>query len=327
MKYSVALCTYNGEKYLAEQLHSIIAQTIQPSQIVISDDGSKDRTLAIAEEILSNSDIPYSIVENVLKHGVTSNFMNAMRLCEHPVIFTCDQDDIWVAQKAEKMLEVFAANSKALLVLSNGELVDKDAKSLNADVWGAVGIYDYMLQEQKWFDYLLERCLVTGAGMAIKKELLAGVEEIPECWLHDGWLALLAAIQEGIYTCNEKLFLYRQHGNNVVGMKQKKSLKKVLEYIRNTSVMLNVRKNRYERYSQMKLIHSSMLTEAQISKIDACILFWKGACQLQSGKKLEGIRWILENLRNGNYTRFFTGSRGAIRDLVGLFTIRKEGTK
>jgi len=324
MKYSVALCTYNGEKYLAEQLHSIIAQTIRPSQIVISDDGSKDRTLAIAEEILSQSSIPYSIVENALKHGVTGNFMNAMRLCENPVIFTCDQDDIWVDQKAEKMLAVFAANRKALLVLSNGELVDKDAKSMNADVWSAVGIYDYMLREQKWFDYLLERCLVTGAGMAIKKELLDGVEEIPDCWLHDGWLALLAAIQDGIYTCSEKLFLYRQHGNNVVGMKQNKSLKKVIEYIKNTSDMPNVRKIRYDRYSQMQLIHADLLTEEQMSKIDACILFWKGACTLQSGKKFDGIRWILKNLQNGNYARYFTGNRGAIRDLVALFTIRKE---
>lgn len=323
MNYSVALCTYNGERYLAEQLNSIINQTIKPAQIIVSDDGSKDDTFAIAEGILSKSSIQYKIVKNSGKHGVSANFLNAMRLCDYSIIFTSDQDDIWVNQKAEKMLEVFKANRDALLVLSNGELVDKNANLLNADVWKAVGIYDYMLHEQKWFDYLLERCLVTGAGMAIRRDLLEGVEEIPDCWLHDGWFALLAAVQNGVYMCNEKLYLYRQHGNNVIGMKKNTSLGHILGYIKNTAEMPEVRRIRYNRYTQMKQINRDLLSSEQIEKIEKCIAFWKGACELQNGKTIMGINWIMKNLKNGNYTRFFTGTRGAARDVVSLFVLPK----
>ena len=76
--YSVALCTYNGERYIAEQLNSILSQTIPPKEIIISDDGSKDQTLEIVDNLLSHCSVKYRIVKNTGTHGVTKNFCNAI---------------------------------------------------------------------------------------------------------------------------------------------------------------------------------------------------------------------------------------------------------
>lgn len=123
---------YNGERYIAEQLNSILSQTIPPKEIIISDDGSKDQTLEIVDNLLSHCSVKYRIVKNTGTHGVTKNFCNAISRCSENIIFTSDQDDVWVNNKAEIILKIFENNNKALLVFTNGELVDQNLKLLNA---------------------------------------------------------------------------------------------------------------------------------------------------------------------------------------------------
>ena len=92
--YSVALCTYNGEKYISEQIDSILIQTVPPKEIVVSDDGSTDNTLSVVEEIVKTAEVPIRIVHNNVKHGVAGNFYNAIKECTAGIIFTSDQDDV-----------------------------------------------------------------------------------------------------------------------------------------------------------------------------------------------------------------------------------------
>ncbi len=109
-------------------------------------------------------------MKNTGTHGVTKNFCNAISRCSENIIFTSDQDDVWVNNKAEIILKIFENNNKALLVFTNGELVDQNLKLLNCDMWKSVGIATEMLEENKWFEYMLNRCFVTGAAMAFKRE-------------------------------------------------------------------------------------------------------------------------------------------------------------
>ena len=90
MKISVGICTYNGEKYIREQLESIINQSIKPDEIIISDDASEDNTIQIIESILSESDISYIINKNDVRQGLHSNFTKCFELCTGDVIFSCD---------------------------------------------------------------------------------------------------------------------------------------------------------------------------------------------------------------------------------------------
>lgn len=323
LKYSVALCTYNGEKYIIEQLHSIADQTIRPSQIVISDDGSSDKTIELAQQFLSTTGITFEIVKNKKIKGVTGNFSNAFTFCTEDIIFTSDQDDVWVKKKAETMLKVFESHNDAMLVFSDGVLVNEKLQPIGSNMWTSVGISKNMLIEKDWFSYLLNRCLVTGAAMAFKKTLFEESEKIPKSWLHDGWLAWKAFSKNGLYACNEKLIMYRQHGNNVVGMSSVTSFKRIMNYFKRFKANdPNGRYIRYERYLDLEKVMGHTFTKAQQIELKNCIYFWKELIDLENEISiLKRIRIILRNWANGNFKKFANGSRGAFR-LIAISIFR-----
>jgi glycosyltransferase involved in cell wall biosynthesis len=105
IKISVALCTYNGEKYIKEQIISILKQSKRVDEIIISDDNSSDTTLKIVNDLLSDCDIAHKICTHETNIGVTRNFMECISKCSGDIIFTCDQDDVWKKNKVEKMIK------------------------------------------------------------------------------------------------------------------------------------------------------------------------------------------------------------------------------
>ena len=319
-KYSVALCTYNGAKYILEQLDSIVRQTVPPTQIVISDDGSIDGTLEKADKFLSDKKINYILCTNKNNHGVTSNFMNAMKACTEDIIFTSDQDDYWMPNKAEKMLRAYEDNPTALVVFSNGELVDINMNLLNCDIWKAVGITPQRCKEGNWFHYLLKNCLVTGACMSLRRELLNDVDEIPKEWLHDGWLTWAAVIHNGLVPLSEKLIKYRQHGNNVVGMKPVYAFfDRFKGWLANFDEIIEHRVIRYKRYLALQEKWGSRFSKMQQRELADCIYFWKQLVELNDKAAIKRPFIILSLYFCGYYNRFFVGIRGCVRDLFLLF--------
>lgn len=321
LKYSVALCTYNGEKYIAEQLRSILQQTFKPSQIIVSDDGSSDKTILIAETVLSKSNIDYRIVKNTTGKGVISNFQNAISLCRENLIFTSDQDDVWMSNKAYEMIKCFEINPTALLIFSDGELVDENLELLNCSMWKSVGISSDMLKENDWFDYMLNRCFVTGAAMAFKRNLFSKNENIPQAWLHDGWLAWKAVSQGGLIPCDKRLILYRQHKNNVVGMNNVTSLKRIKKYLRNFKIMKREHIIRYERYKVLQDSMGHLFSEEENNHLTMCIDFWNDLVKAdKESSKIRRMKLIINNWRKNNFLRFSNGNKGAIREvLIALF--------
>lgn len=318
--YSVALCTYNGAKYIIEQLDSIVNQTVLPAQIVVSDDGSTDGTMEIVDKYLSDKGIRYIVCKNQNVHGVTGNFMYAMNLCTEDVIFTSDQDDLWMPNKAERMLGVFESNPNALLVFSNGELVDANLNLLNCDVWSAVGITHQRCKEGDWFHYLLKNCLVTGACMSLKKSLLDEIDDIPKEWLHDGWLAWAAVINNGLIPFPEKLIMYRQHGNNEVGMKPVYNIfSRFKSWLTDFDEINEVRLIRYNRYVALQEKWKCKFSVSQQKELSDCIYFWGqliDSVHLSIAKQLSIV--VFSYLR-GYYNRYFVGFRGFVRDLCLIF--------
>ena len=325
--YSVALCTYNGAKYISEQLESIIKQTIPPSQIVISDDGSKDNTIEIVDTILQSSGIRYQIVHNTTKHGVTSNFQNAFSYCTSPIIFCSDQDDVWVNNKAEKMLHTYEAHPEAQVVFSDGELVDSNLNLLGCTVWRAVGITSKRINEGDWFHYLLKTCLVTGAAMSFKKHLLNDVEEIPVEWLHDGWLTWAAVTHNGLVPCNERLFYYRQHGNNEVGMAPVYDIKgRIKGWFKKIDAIKEMRRIRYNRYLSLYNTYRHKFTETQQKEIKKCVSFWGVMIKSEEKSSIKSLFTYCNYLFNGSYSMYYNGFKGFIRDVLLLFLVRQESS-
>ncbi len=223
MKISVCICSYNGENYIAEQLNSIVNQTLKVDEIILSDDKSTDKTIEIAENILKNSGIDYKILINEKNQGVTKNFENSCSHATGDIIFFSDQDDIWMVNKVERICNEFAHNENAQLVFSNAELFDENGVYKDTS-WDRFGfkINDSIFKKSQ-LTYILGRWFVTGATMAAKKSLVNDCLPFNDKFLHDHILSFVACCHNAVFPVNEKLIKYRQHSNQVVGIIKKNS--------------------------------------------------------------------------------------------------------
>ena len=129
---SVAMSTYNGKRFLAEQLSSICAQTRPVDEIVVSDDGSSDGTLRILDDFrLAHPQIRWKILPSAENHGFRASFLRAIQACSGEILFLCDQDDRWAPGKVETMLRYFEANPAMLSLISDFKTIDANGNLLN----------------------------------------------------------------------------------------------------------------------------------------------------------------------------------------------------
>ena len=214
---SVCLATYNGEKYIKEQLFSILPQLSQNDEIVISDDGSKDKTIEI---INSFKDDRIKILHNKNFKGVIGNFENAIKNAKKDFIFLSDQDDIWRRDKVQVILNFFAANQSYTCVFSNAVLIDNKGEKLGERFFKHV--------PKLKFGKLLIKNEFLGCTMAFKRnvKILPFSKKLP---MHD-WYIGLKHIQKGkVGFINQDLIFYRRHGENVTTGKRS-SLLQVLKW-------------------------------------------------------------------------------------------------
>lgn len=318
--YTVVIATYNGEKYLQDQLLSIIRQSVPPNEIILSDDGSKDDTLKKAREIFKANKIKYQIITNDGEHGVVGNFTNAVIHASNNIIFTSDQDDKWVENKAETILKIFEREKAVQLVFTDGYLVDSALKPLGSSMWKAVGITENKIRDKDWFNILIKNCVVTGATMAFKKPLYMENLPIPQEWLHDGWLAWMALTKNALVGLPEKLIFYRQHTANVVGMQPKKSFyKRFYNWIISTKNITQVRKIRYNRYRVLEERQGSHFNEKEHKRLKECIIFWKTLNEFPERSIMSNLKHATYLLIRGAYHRYYTGIRGYLRDILSIY--------
>ena len=210
MKVSVAIATFNGEKYIQRQMESILAQTRLPDEIIISDDCSSDSTLVKLESLSYDAFTKIIVLENKDRIGFIKNFERAIRASTGDVIFICDQDDFWHPEKIEIML---AMQEKALLVHSDAFLVDKKGELLS----GSYSRVSKKSPEFAPFARIIDDNCITGCTTMIARELIDLSPPFPAMMSHDQWLALLAADKQGVRYLPVALVYYRQHENNVIG--------------------------------------------------------------------------------------------------------------
>lgn len=220
MTTSVALCTYNGEKFLRKQLDSILHQTVSVDEIVVCDDRSTDSTQNILEEYRIQYPHLFKVHINETNLRSVKNFEKAISLCENEIIFLSDQDDLWVREKVEEYVSFFSNNLKIDAVCSNGYAIDEDDKILNVlSIWDVIA----EKQESKKINYFETINYIgnfsTGASMAARRELLSECLPFPliEGFHHDEWIALIAAFKNKFEFLPKKYFYYRKHDDQQVG--------------------------------------------------------------------------------------------------------------
>lgn len=214
MRLSVALCSHNGERFLAEQLDSIRRQTRPPDEVIIRDDASSDGTVNLIRRFAAEAPFPVRIEANTAPVGSTENFAGAIAACSGDVIVLADQDDVWRHDKLRRLEAVLQADPAAGFAFSDAEVVDDRLGPLGYTLWGAIG---FGRREQDRFprggafEALLRRYRVAGATMAFRAAHRDLILPIPSGWVHDAWIALIIAAVAPCVLIPEPLIRYRQH--------------------------------------------------------------------------------------------------------------------
>lgn len=216
---SVALCTYNGERYIREQLESIANQSMPVDEVVIGDDGSRDATIDIVNSFKDR--LPIRIVKGNQRQGAIRNFLFTISECQGDIIFLSDQDDIWLPNKVETISRYFEMHNQIDALFTDALLIDADGKPLE----GGFTLWDYFFDEisRKRCEMGLmieEFCAsahATGATMAFRKRLTERFPRRDDVW-HDELIARLAVSSHSLAYLQDCLIYYRIHGGQQIGI-------------------------------------------------------------------------------------------------------------
>lgn len=236
MKISIVVATFNGEKYLQEQLNSFINQTVLPDEIIISDDGSTDSTMLLLKEFKKSCSCSICIVENICNHGVTGNFENAAKLATGDIVFFSDQDDVWYPNKIEETIKVFDKYPDCVGVVSDADCVDVNLKKLdvtfNDGAWPQFKQLSYnedncfLLFHEVMLETVIKGNILGGCCLALRNSYLRMMFPFCPSIYHDDWLCFCMFVLGDVVALNKSLFAYRIHGNNTVGFESINSNKK-----------------------------------------------------------------------------------------------------
>ena len=261
-KVDILLATYNGEKYLKEQIDSILGQTYSDFRLLISDDGSTDDTRKILEEY-KNKDSRIQVFFQESNLGVVKNFEFLLKKVESKYYMFSDQDDIWKTEKIEKSLNKIQSDN-CDLVYSDLEVVDEDLNVTFESYWKLKGIYN-KIKKYNNFESLYLNNFVTGCTIISKKELIDTYLPLPNTSkyvLHDYWISLILSQNGKIDYIEEPLIKYRQHKNNKVGSKKKSDELRSLDEIR--KLFIEVKKEHFKVFIE----NEDKFTSEEVKKLN-----------------------------------------------------------
>jgi Glycosyl transferase family 2 len=203
---SIALCTYNGARFLSQQLDSLIAQTYPNIEIVVVDDCSTDDTLAVLNRY-ARLDPRIRITVNERNVGFARNFERVLHQCRGVYVAPCDQDDVWLPDKISTLAVAIGDSS---LAYCDSTLINERGEPAGYRMSEIVP----MLTTDDPVVFAFGNC-VSGHAMLFRRDLLERALPAPQCFFYDWWIAAVAASAGGVVSCRRSLVLYRQHGGNV----------------------------------------------------------------------------------------------------------------
>lgn len=209
MRISVAMASYNGAKYIREQIESIANQTVKPDELVISDDCSTDNTIRSIKEVTDNSGLNVRLICNKHNLGFSKNFSQALENTTGDIVFLSDQDDVWLPIKIEKCIDFFDKNSRIQFLLHDSKVVDENLNSIGFNK------YNWNPRIRNNVKYNIINNGVFGNCCVVRKEFLKNVLPVPDIFCHDEWLGKVA-FQFGLMgVISDTLILYRRHSSTV----------------------------------------------------------------------------------------------------------------
>jgi glycosyltransferase involved in cell wall biosynthesis len=231
MNVSVAMATYNGEKYLKQQIDSILSQLSNKDELVISDDHSSDQTLTIIKNYIQEDPRVKLFMND--ESGVTSNFENAIKRTQNEIIFLSDQDDIWKPEKVETVKSYYVKHPEIQMIMSDITVVDSDIRPT------IESFYEFRGSRSGVIKNIIKNSYI-GCAMSFRNELKPKILPIPRnVPMHDMWIGLVADMNKSALLIPEKLIYYRRHEDTVTTVENRSSLKeKVIWRFQISSLLL-----------------------------------------------------------------------------------------
>lgn len=260
----IILAAYNGEKFIGQQLLSLLAQTYKDWRCIIHDDGSTDRTLEIVRKFCVLDSRFLLVEDSVQLKNPGKNFLHTLKYSASDFICFCDQDDVWLESKLEKLFGAIKEkdNSIPQAVFSNAYLWNSNTNKIYGQATLAF--------PRNIESLLFLNCGIQGAAAIFNKRmretLLVSLENIV---MHDWYLTIAACTFGKIDYLNENLMLYRQHGNNVTGNAAGSFLSKVKNFFRNNSPLID--KKHFESLVSFYTVWKSFLSEKDSKLIEEFI--------------------------------------------------------
>lgn len=237
----ILLATFNGAKYLRQQLDSLLCQTDSSWRLIVRDDCSTDGTMAILEQYRQQFPERITLLDNEGANlGSCQNFARLLQHATADYVMFCDQDDVWLPHKISatracmQSLENEFGNESPLMVYTDLKVVGEDIDTVLAD-----STWEYQQLDPRngrRLNRLLLHNIPTGCTMMINKALRERALPIPlEAVMHDWWIALVATAFGQSRYLTEPVILYRQHGNNAVGIEPLNLIRELRKHLTSSS--------------------------------------------------------------------------------------------
>lgn len=326
-RVSVAMCTYNGAAYLAEQLQSIAAQDRLPDELVVCDDASTDNTAAIVRDFAAKAPFEVRLKINEQNLGSTPNFAQAVSLCRGGIVFLADQDDVWMPHKIARLTDVLGEGrverpdpaSVPAFAVSDAQLVDSRQRPLRHTLWAALPFTptdQRRFNAGEAFEILLRRNVATGTTMAFRAELRDVLLPIPSGWVHDGWFALLLAALGRGHAVAEPLVQYRQHEAQQIGGKPESLLDKYKRRKREGPGLYAATADNYAAaLERLRPLAAHLTDRSVLGRLERKVQHWRTRARMRTVRPWR-LPFIARELLRGSYSRYSSGWRSAAEDVL-----------
>jgi glycosyltransferase involved in cell wall biosynthesis len=314
----VLLATYNGERFVCEQIDSILAQDYKNLRVLARDDGSSDGTPVILREYERRFPDRFRAMQTSTPTGsAKENFVKLMKASASEYVCFCDQDDIWLPDKVSRSMQAMAmlesryGTTSPLLVFTDLRVVDDALKTIHESLWEQAGVKPERITN---LAAVLGHNIVTGCTALVNRRLLDMAVHMPEeAAMHDSWIALLASAFGASEIVREKTVLYRQHDRNVVGVdtRKKSTRELIVRFLQGEGRILQWKTN--ERVAEAMLrVHGKDLSPKQRELLEAYL------CCGRSDSRI---------VRVGTMLRYRFFRPGLLRNLATLIDLwrRKMG--
>lgn len=311
-RVSVAMATFNGAAYVAEQVASICSQSRHPDQLVIYDDASEDETVDIVVEVLRGAPFAVELRVNDERTGAVRNFGQALAGCSGDVIVLADQDDIWHPSRLKVLESLFERAPDVGGVFGNATIIDRQSVPTGDRLWNLFGFHGH--RRERWeldpLSVLIQGNVVTGATLALRADIRDLVLPMPDTGWHDLWIALLTVATSRMVPLDEPLISYRVHDANATGVPR--GWRAEIDRRRRET---DARDDALEQYRAVvrRLRDRGLASDAIVSRLQAKARHLAVRTDL-SARPLTRAAAVMSEVASGRYHRYSAGARSALFD-------------